>query len=129
MSAKSRRDDLFVEKTIFFFAKPRRGDLFFCRTLLRSFFRGKRVNYKQVAPTGLLQQFSLQTRPNHFSEYQEVEGIMIPHRQTIISEPGGDDVLHEIVVEQVRFDTILPEELLPDAGLTEMGDRKPEPTQ
>ena len=66
---------------------------------------------------------------NHFSEYREVEGIMIPHRQTIISEPGGDDVLHEIVVEQVRFDTILPEELLPDAGLTEVGDRKPEPTQ
>ncbi len=25
---------------------------------------GKRVNYKQVAPTGLLQQFSLQTRPS-----------------------------------------------------------------
>ena len=66
---------------------------------------------------------------NHFSDYREVEGIMIPYKQTITSEPGGTDVLHEMVVEQVRFDTISPEVLLPDAGLTEMGDRKPEPTQ
>ncbi len=51
---------------------------------------------------------------------------MIAYKQTITSEPGGTDVLHEMVVEQVRFDTTSPDVLLPDAGLTEMGDRKPE---
>lgn len=50
-SEKSRRDDLFVETSQ---DEPHRGDLFFYRTLLRSFFKGNRMNYKQDAPTGLL---------------------------------------------------------------------------
>lgn len=45
----------------------------------------------------------------HYQAWARHQGILWPTRMVMADEPGGDDVLHEMVVESVELDTGKPE--------------------
>lgn len=60
-----------------------------------------------------------------YSDYREIAGVQIPFRQVFTPAPHIDMVIHQTVIEQVRFDAVDRAVLLPDKSRTEVGDRKP----
>ena len=65
-------------------------------------------------------QFKFVKAAIHFAEYRDVQGVMVPFRMTITSEPkvatsiiGTDKYLHEMRLENVVFDTIASTALYP----------------
>ncbi|MEZ4458170.1 MAG: hypothetical protein R3E66_00295 [bacterium] len=50
----------------------------------------------------------------HYTDYREIDGMLVPHRMTVVTEPGGPRSLHEYLVESVGFDQVPKASLLPD---------------
>lgn len=62
-----------------------------------------------------------------FSDYQKVNGILIPFRQTVfLNQPKKKEKknIHELIVSEFSFDDFDLEELYPDKALKKLGDRK-----
>lgn len=61
-----------------------------------------------------------------YSDYEEIDGALIPFRQTVYNKEFGqpDQYLHEFVLESFSFDAIPVSQLRPDSALPVMGDEK-----
>ncbi len=62
-----------------------------------------------------------------FGDYKEIEGIMIPHRQTVyLNQPSKKEKrhLHQLIVTDFSFDNFDVSELYPDPKIAKLGDRK-----
>jgi len=71
----------------------------------------------------------------HYDDYRDVGGVMMPFTHTVVLPPPeltryplSEHFFHRLEIDEVRFDTVPRETLLPDAALGDVGDRKPEPT-
>ncbi len=69
----------------------------------------------------------------HYEDYRDIDGIQVPFLQTVTLQPPeltryplSENYFHRLDLEEVRFDTVPRESLLPDPALGEPGDRKPE---
>lgn len=68
----------------------------------------------------------------HYDDFHTVDGVVLPFLQTVTlfgperaTEPVSDNYFHQLVVEEVRFDSFDPSLLVVDPRLPESGDRKP----
>lgn len=62
-----------------------------------------------------------------YSDYQNIDGALIPFKQTIFNGDFGDAdaYLHELTVESFTFDAVEVSALRPNAALSVVGDEKP----
>jgi hypothetical protein len=70
----------------------------------------------------------------HYEGYREVQGVMVPHVQTVVLPPPElsryplhEHAFHRLEMDEARFDTVSREALLPDPARGDVGDRKPKP--
>jgi hypothetical protein len=62
---------------------------------------------------------------NRFEDFRDVQGIPVAFRQTITDQPGSDNVLHKLTLENVSFTNDVPREtFFPDPRLAQ---EKPRP--
>ncbi len=62
-----------------------------------------------------------------FSDYREVNGVLIPHRQTVfLNQPKKKEKkhIHQLLVSNFQFDSFDIKELYPDSTLEKLGDSK-----
>jgi len=63
----------------------------------------------------------------HYSDFRNIEGIMIPHKQTIfLKKPKKKEKknLHQLIISDFRFDAFDIDELYPSKELKKVGDSK-----
>lgn len=63
----------------------------------------------------------------HFDEYRKIDGIMIPHKQTVfLNQPNKNDKrhIHQLIVSDFAFDSFDLQTLYPDSDLPKLGDSK-----
>lgn len=68
----------------------------------------------------------------HYQDYREVDGVMVPFKQTVTLPPPettvtplDENYFHQLAVESVGFDTFDPVQLVADPDRPEIGDSKP----
>ncbi|AUP78491.1 hypothetical protein C1H87_07115 [Flavivirga eckloniae] len=62
-----------------------------------------------------------------FSDYKSVDGILIPHKQIVfLNQPSRKDKshLHQLIVEDFKFDDFDISELYPSSDIAKIGDKK-----
>ncbi|GAB5517925.1 MAG: hypothetical protein RhofKO_01760 [Rhodothermales bacterium] len=70
-------------------------------------------------------QFKFVKSSSLYSDYREVDGVMVPFHQLISSRPKAKRFyFHQIVVESAQFDTVPIEAVHPLPGLERIGDDK-----
>jgi len=68
----------------------------------------------------------------HFEDYREIDGVQVPFSQTVTLNPPEltrypleEHFFHRLTVEAASFDTLAPEEVVPDLARGMPEDRKP----